>query len=146
MVLERELTKQEFYTLLESAPEEESDTLINYTRQINKRPWDFFQEFGLTFYGILIDNVPIYFGCLYDEGDDIYKLWTLRKTEIKEQFTLFKLCKRKITQTARKYNPIYAVNRVENKLITKWNMRLGFLPYKIENDLVYYKMDNYKEA
>jgi hypothetical protein len=145
MVLERELTKEEFYTLLESAPEDEVDALINYTRQIGKLPWEFFKEFGEGDWGILIDNIPIYFGCLYNDGDE-YRMWTLRKAEIKEQFTLFKLCKRKITQTAKKYSPIYAVNTVANKAIAKWNMRMGFLPYKIENDLVYYRMDNYKEA
>ena len=144
MVLERELTKQEFYTLLESAPEEESDAVINYARQINKMPWELFKEFEIGDWGILIDNVPIYFACLYDEGDDIYRLWTLRKAEIKQQFTLFKLCKRKITQVAKKYNPIYAVNTLSNKAIVKWDMRMGFLPYKVENDLVYFRMDNHK--
>lgn len=140
---QRELTKQEFYTLLESVPDEESDTLINYSRQISKYPWEFFQDLGLEFWGILIDDIPIYFACLYEE-EDTYRLWTLRKEGIKEQFTLFKLCKRKITQTAKQYSPIYAVNYVKNKLEARWNMRMGFLPYKVENDLVYYRMDNHK--
>lgn len=146
MVVERELTKQEFYTLLESAPDEESDILINYTRQIGKYPWEFFQELSLSTYGILIDNIPVYFACLYEDVDE-YKLWTIRKADIKEQFTLFKLCKRKVMQTAKQYNPIYAMNYVKNKTIAKWNMRMGFLPYKVENDLVYYKLEtNHKEV
>ena len=144
MTEERELTKAEFYQLLANAPEEEADDLIRFCKQINKYPWNFFHEFGLVFYGILFDSEPVYFACLYDEGDDIYRLWTVRAKNIKEQFTLFKLCKRKVAETARKYSPIYATNYVKNKLEAKWNMRLGFLPYKVENDLVYYRMDNHK--
>ena len=143
---ERELTKAEFYTLLESCPEEESDSLINYARSLNTLPWEYFQNLGITSYGILIDGVPIYYACLYSGEDDTYRLWTLRKKEIKEQFTLFKLCKRKVQQTAKVYSPIYAVNYVKNRVEAKWNMHMGFIPYKIDGDLVYYRMDNHKGA
>lgn len=140
MIEQRELTKAEFYTLLESCPEQESDALINYVMQIGKKPWDFFQELGLGSWGIVIDNVPIYFACVYDEGDDTYRMWTLNKENIKEQFTLFKLCKRRLDKAVKVWHPIYAINYTDNKLVSKWNMRMGFLPYKVENNLVYYKL------
>lgn len=144
MTEERELTKAEFYQLLATAPEEEADNLIAYCRQIGSYPWDFFQQFSLGTYGILFAGEPVYFACLYDLGDDTYRLWTIRKKDIKEQFTLFKLCKRKIAETAKRWNPIFATNYVKNKLEAKWNMRLGFIPYKIEGDLVHYRLDNHK--
>lgn len=140
MIEERKLTKAEFYTLLETCPDEESSDLITFCRQISKLPWDYFQEMQLDSYGILFDGVPVYYACLYEKNDQ-YQMWTLRKADLKEQFTLFKLCKRKIKETAKQYHSIYAVNYVKNKLEAKWNMRLGFLPYKVENDLVYYKME-----
>jgi hypothetical protein len=138
MIEQREFTKEEFYTILESAPEGESDDLIRSTRQIGKLPWEFFQEFGLGQWGILINNVPVYFVCVYVGEDDTYRMWTLRKKVIKEQFTLFKLCKRKLEGYP--LRPIYTNNYVRNKKEAKWNMRLGFVPYKVENDVVFYKL------
>ena len=138
MIEQREFTKEEFYTILESAPEDESDDLIINTRQIGILPWEFFQKFGLGNWGIFIDRVPVYFVCVYMGEDDTYRMWTLRKKEIKEQYTLFKLCKRKIDEY--KIRPIYTNNYVKNKKEARWNMRLGFIPYKVENDVVFYKL------
>lgn len=141
MTEKRALTKEEFYTLLETCSEQESDALINYTRQIGKKPWEFFQELGLENWGLLIGNVPVYFACIYSGEDDTFRLWTLSKKVIKEQFTLYKFCKRNLAKAIKKFNPIVGINLVDNKIIARWNMRMGFLPYKVENNLVYYKME-----
>ena len=138
MIEQREFTKEEFYTILESAPEDESDDLIINTRQIGMLPWEFFQKFGLGNWGIFIDEVPIYFVCVYVGEDDTYRMWTLRKKVIKEQFTLFKLCKHRLDTFP--VRPIYTNNYVKNKKEARWNMRLGFIPYKVENDVVFYKL------
>ena len=138
MIEQREFTKEEFYTILESAPDDESSDLINFTRQIGKLPWEFFQEFGLGQWGILINGVPTYFVCIYVDEEDTYKMWTLRRKNIKEQFTLFKLCKRKLKEYP--LRPIYTNNYARNKKEARWNMRLGFVPYKVENDVVFYKL------
>lgn len=141
MTEQRAFTKEEFYTLLEKCPDEESDFLINYTRQIGKLPWEFFEEFNLMGnWGIFIDDVPIYFACLYEEDDGVYRLWTLKNKVINNYFTFFKLCKRKIKEVSKIYSPIVTYNNVEYKDIIKWNMRMGFTPLKVENNLVLYKL------
>lgn len=143
-ITEREFTKEEFYRFLPDVPEEETDYLINYCRQVGLFPWDFFQQFQIGSYGLWFNNRPTYYVCLFDLGDDMRQLWTLRNKNIPWQFSFYKICKKRVIERLIPHAPVYTMNFINNKKEARWNMRMGFIPYKIEGDMVYFRFDNHK--
>ena len=130
----RFLTREEFNQLLKEAPETETRNLLRITREFNVDPYDFLIDISLEKEGILINDRPIYLGILSKDKE----LWTVVNSNVKEQFTLFKVAKRGLKKLVDKYEIIYATMEKVNSKNMLWTERLGFKKYKENNCFITY--------
>ena len=125
MIEERILTKDEFDSLLDSAPESETR---NLKRILGSNAYDYLMNNTKEISGI-VNSRPIYFGALSKEN----QLWTIVNSDVKEQFSLYKISKRRVYKWLDKYGVIYATMEKVNLKNILWTIKLGFK--KIKEDL-----------
>ena len=130
----RNLTKEELDSLIETAPEAETEFLREMTDNREISPYEFINTYALEQSGI-INGRPIYLGALIGNH-----LWTIVNKDVKEQFTLFKVAKRKAQEWAGKHKRIYACMHKNNEKNLEWTKRLGFKFVKEDNDTVTLEM------
>lgn len=122
MIETRKLTEDEFDQLISDAPESE-------TRFIRKKPYPYIwlNSVALENLGIVINGKPIYLGAIVKNRHTHQpELWTVVNSNVKEQFTLFKISKRVIHNWLNKYHCIFATMYKDCDKNLKWTQRLGF--------------------
>jgi len=117
MIENRELTKEEFDYLVENTSDMD---VINDT----EKRFDYFKDNAVEQFGILINGLPIYWAGLV-KNKDRHELWTIPNKDIKQQFSLYKICKKTWLNWADKYEKIYAYVRKSNNTILNWAIRMG---------------------
>lgn len=133
----RELTEKEFTQLFNDAPLSET----RFFRENIKEPYDFIIKNSIEHKGIIIDGNPIYFGAItYNKEFKLYHLWTIVNSNVKEQFTLFKIAKRTIKSWLEKYKELYATMYKGNELNIRWTERLGFRRIFENNNLISFRL------
>ena len=120
----RRLNHIELSELISNAPEEEKRNLLITTSNLNITPYEFFNKYAVEQTGIIINKRPIYFGAITE--NEVKELWTVVNSNVKEQFTLFKIAKRIANGWAKKYGKIYATMEKGNEKNLKWTQRIGF--------------------
>ena len=119
------LSFDEYNQLINASP--------NYEQEYIK-PYDFFEKYAWENMGLIIDNKPVYFGALtLNKIKNRFQLWTRVNSNVKEQFSLYKVAKKIAYLWAKKYKEIYCT--MPKDLITnlKWTKQMGFIPIE-END------------
>jgi len=126
MIESRPLTRQEFYKLFKDAPDSEIKGLAAYCAEYDLDPYEFLNRHSFEHFGILNDERPLYFGALTQTQHGNYCLWTIANKDIKEQFSLYKLSKRKVHDLLSKYKIIYATMDKGAKKNIEWAVRMNF--------------------
>lgn len=122
----RILTEDEFNSLMSSAPESETENLFSAMERMGFLPYEFFQYKAVENRGIVIDGKPIYFAALVKNTYGEIELWTVVNSDVKEQFSLFKIAHRTIREWIKKYKRIYATMDCSLQNNIRWTERLGF--------------------
>ena len=128
MIEHRFLKPNEFLELMLDAPKTETKYLKSATNGFRVNPYQWITDRAVEKDGLVINNRPIYFGVLTQTTQGRYEVWTVVNTDVKEQFTLYKLSKRTITDWAKKYKTIYANMEKVNPKNIEWAKRIGFKP------------------
>jgi len=126
----RKLTRQEFNQLIKEAPDSETS---NLKRLLGNGAYDYFDKNALEQSGLVINERPIYFGVLTLNKDRVVEIWTVVNSNVREQFTLYKLAKRMAYLWVEKYKVIYATMEKVNLKNIEWTQRMGFKVVQ-END------------
>ena len=121
MIEVRPLTKHELNDLVQTAPESETRFVKQACEIMATTPFEFFREHSQIQTGILSNGWAIYQGAIMDNG-----FWTIVNSDVKEQFTLFKVAKRKAHEWAKEYGTLTATMHKGNEKNTIWTERLGF--------------------
>ena len=117
---QRPLTENELEQLIEEASE--SETV--FMREL-KEPAIFFNS-QIEQFGILSNSRPIYFWAVEKKKDNHYYLWTVVNKDVKEQFSIFKICKRNLDRFNKEHGELYSIMYKGNEKNIKWTERLGF--------------------
>ena len=125
-IQERFLNKSEFMDLMLSAPKSETKYIFQATNGFQQDPYQWIVDRAVDLNGLIINNRPIYFGVLTENINHRYEVWTVVNSDVKEQFTLYKLTKRLIRKWAEKYGKIYATMEKINPKNMAWTEKLGF--------------------
>lgn len=134
----RNLTKEELYRLIETAPETETA----FIRELNLEPYKFFND-GLAVEGLVINGRPIYIAMIRKSLDGKRNIfWTIVNSDVEreDKITLTVLCKEKLYTWKKEFSPIYATMGKSNPIYMKWVMRLGFSVEHEDNDYITYKL------
>ena len=129
MIENRKLTKQEFNRLLDEAPDTETR---NLKRILGNDAYEHFEIMAKAHFGLLSNGRPIYWAVLSKDN----KMWTIVNSEIKEQFSLYKYCKRGIYNWLRMFGKITATMEDKNEKNLKWTMFMGFKIIKKGDGLI----------
>ena len=120
----RKLTKDEFNRLFAEAPDTETR---NLKAILGEWAYQFFQERSLEQEGLVINKRPIYFGAVaFNRDKETFNLWTMVNSNVREQFTLFKVAKRTVYKWLKKFGVLYATMEKINTKNIEWTKRLGF--------------------
>ena len=136
MVEQRYLTRAEFNQLLKEAPEDETMFIRDYLKGSGVEAYDFFEDFGFEKDGIVIDGRPIYVAILTGNEKGEKELWTIVNSDVKEQFTLYKISKRQVYKWLEKYKRIFSTMQKINPKNLEWVKRLGFKQTSEEDDTI----------
>ena len=141
MIEQRKLTRKEVAELINDAPDTETRNLVAYIKELNLDAYDFFNIYGIENDGIVSDGRPIYIGILTKNSNREHELWTVVNSNVKEQFSLFKLSKRQVSAWSKKYGNIYATMEKTNPQNIKWTERLGFKRIEESDNLITFKLN-----
>jgi hypothetical protein len=137
MIEVRVLTKKELNNIITNAVDTE-------TRNLNKiidEPYEFFKNKAVRQEGIIINGRPIYFYALtFNKPKNRFELWTIVNSDVKEQFSLFKLAKRISQDWIKTYKEIYATMEKVNLKNIEWTKRLGFIPIQENENTITFKL------
>ena len=137
MLETKRLNRLELNELINNAPKTEARNLLRITDNLGINPYDFFDKYAVEHSGI-INNRPIYMACIIPNAKKEYELWTIVNSDVKEQFSLFKISKRVLMQWLGKYKEIYATMEKNNLKNMRWTERLGFKKTRENNNLITY--------
>jgi hypothetical protein len=132
MIEQRQLTESEFNRLVQEAPESETQFL----RTLSPAGYLWMKTYATEMDGILVDGKPIYFGAVVINRIGRPTLWTVVNSNVKEQFSLFKISKKGILKWLNKYKVIFATMHKDCQKNLEWTKRLGFIPIEETMDTV----------
>ncbi len=121
----RRLTRTEFNSLLETAPDTETRNLKQFLNGVKYDGYDFFERFAIKQSGI-VNGRPLYFAALTKSNDGAFEFWTVVNKDVKETFSLCKYSKRFLKEASKKYGDLYATMENINDTNIKWCLWLGF--------------------
>jgi hypothetical protein len=137
MIETRPLTREELSLILKDAPKSET---VNLNRLV-KNPFEFFKDNSVNQEGIIINGRPIYFWAItFNNKKNRYEIWTVVNNDVKEQFSLYKIAKKKAIEWSKKYKEIYATMEKFNEKNIEWTKRIGFIPIQDDNNIITLKM------
>ena len=149
MIEQRKLTRHEIVRLINEAPDEETRNLKKFIAELNRNnekrmdAYDFFEAFGIDYFGLLTNGRPIYMAILTLNDDDDLEFWTVSIKDPKYVLSLCKYVKRELVKWVEKYGEIFATMEKdasdENKKWTEW---IGFHRYKEDNDTITFRIAN----
>jgi hypothetical protein len=119
-------TRQELIELLLSAPESETRYLREATNGYQLDPYQWLIDRAVDKAGLIINGRPVYIGVLTEDILHQYHIWTIVNSDVKEQFTLYKVSKKVLQGWAERYGKIYATMEKVNPRNMEWTKRLGF--------------------
>ena len=130
----RDLTVREFKDLVDNASD--GGYFIKYLLDIAEDPYYVFYFSSFKSMGILVDNIPVYAGCLLEEQDGYFTYTLVRKnTRYKFPFTLYKICKKVALEWAKEVGTIKCRMQLdkgeESNLINKWIIKMGYKAEKV---------------
>jgi len=134
----RPLTKLEFNQLLEDAPDTETRNLKKICSNIDINSFDFFEQKAIDVEGLVINKRPIYFGAIIKSNN--FNIWTFVNSNVREQFTLYKVAKITSHRWAKKYGEIFATMEKVNPKNIKWTKKIGFKMMKETDKLITFKL------
>ncbi len=126
MIEERRLTNKELERLFIEAPDTETRNLNRILWAMNMSAYDFFDKYALEHYGLIIDGRPVYMVALVKNIDGRNELYTIVNSNVEQQFSLFKYCKRGLKGWLDKYKEIWATMEKVNPKNIEWTKRMGF--------------------
>ena len=126
MIEQRFPTRQELIRLLVEAPLSETKYIREATQCFMIDPYQWLTDRAVDKDGLIIDGRPIYMGVLTEDIFGKLNVWTVVNSDVKEQFTLYKLTKRLLKTWAEKYGKIYATMEKINPKNMEWTKKLGF--------------------
>jgi hypothetical protein len=129
MIEVRDFTREEFYELINFAPETETRNLIRIAMGEHKDPYDMLRENSIDAKGMFSDGRLVYIAVLSKAKE----LWTVVNRGVKDQFSLFKNAKKNIDKWIASHGAIYATMEKVNLKNIAWTERLGFKRYR-ENE------------
>ena len=132
MIEHRVLTKDEVNRLIKEAPESEVRNLIRIAKKDGKGAYEFLQKHKKEESGIVSKGRPIYMAILSKNNE----LWTVVNSDVKEQFSLFKISKRTVNNWKKKYGMVTAVMEKTNKKNIEWTKKIGFVVGGETKDLI----------
>ena len=131
-------TRRELIELLLNAPETETKYIRRATKGFQIDPYIWLTDRAIDKDGLVIDGKPIYFGVLTKNTLGMLEVWTVVNSDVKEQFTLYKLTKRLLRKWADKYEKIYATMEKINPKNMAWTEKLGFKKIdETENEITF---------
>lgn len=136
MIEVRPLNGQELDSLIKTAPESETRFIRNSCKVLEMTPFKFFEKCAQEQCGIVINNRPIYQGSIIDG-----EFWTVVNSDVKEQFTLYKVAKRKAFEWASKHGPLTAKMYKDNEKNLRWTERIGFKRIAEDENTVTLKLE-----
>jgi len=136
MIETRRLTSEEFKQLITEAPETET---VNLRRILGNEAYVFFDIHALDHFGLFSDGRPIYMVAL-TQMNGHKELWTVVNSDVREQFSLFKHCKRTLKHWLDKYKEIYATMDKMNPKNIAWTKRLGFRVIEETDQTILFKI------
>lgn len=125
MIETRRLTRDEVEQLIKDAPDSETRNLKAALID-DDMAYAFLDYYGIDHWGLLSDGKPIYMVALTRDENGRHELWTVANKDIKEQFSLYKYCKRSVGGWLEKYGKIYATMEKSNSKNLEWTKRIGF--------------------
>ena len=137
MIEHRKLTRKELGWLLAEAPYSETKNLL---KRANGKPYEFLNDLTIESKGIVINGRPIYYWVL-TKINGKYELWTIVNSNVKEQFTLYKLARKNIKTLVEKYGCLYATMEKESFKNIEWTKRIGFKVIEETDNLIKLRME-----
>lgn len=134
----RNLTKEELYSLIETAPLTETA----FIKESKLEPYGFFNN-GLAVEGLIINGRSIYIAMIRRSLDGKRNIfWTIVNSEVskEDKITLTISCKEKLAIWKKEFSPIYATMGKSNPVYMKWVIRLGFIVEYEDNNYITYKL------
>ena len=125
----RPLTEQELNELIKTAPLSETKFVRDTCSSLGVSSFEFFERCAKESSGLL-NGRPLYFWAVVDNS-----LWTIVNSDVKEQFTLYKVAKRESAKLAEKLGYLKATMYRDNDKNLEWTKRLGFRAIE-ENDKI----------
>ncbi len=141
MIEERRLNNKELARLFIEAPDTETRNLNRILWAMNMSAYDFFDKYALEHYGLIIDGRPVYMVALVKNIDGRNELYTIVNSNVEQQFSLFKYCKRGLKGWLDKYKEIWATMENINKKNIEWSKRLGFKKMNEDDRIIILKLE-----